>query len=559
MRRRKFVKTIGTLIPGALMIPSFLSAKPLPKISSGTVIIVGAGAAGLYAAKTLKEAGINVIILEASTTHGGRVRPIAGFADFNVEAGAEFVHGKGNIAGDPPSFLWSSINAYDPSLLLEYGGYKELYQIGTGYETDPPYWNAELENAWQFYLNMYSYAGDDILMSEHLAVEYGIDEAHPYWHIYDAWIGSEFGTSIKRIGMKSIAISENLWLTGDQDFLLDTSYLPLLETLFFAPVLGDIQYNKIVTSITYSATSVSVNCGDGSIFTGDKALVTVPLTILKENSILFDPVLPTEKISAIETIGMGAGMKLILKFSQTFWTDEIQGMTMEGYTSYIWSPGLGKTGATNNVLICFIMGENAEYMSSIDAGAVDVALAELDLLFGGAASLYFMESSIQDWSLEPFIKGAYSFPSPGTYTSETESCRLDLAAPVNCALFFAGEATNNYHPATVHGALESGARAAAEIIECLSVGTNETLVSDFVHLYAENSVVYFELNTLRICNARFSVYNLSGSKVVQLFYDKIPAGKNTWSFSVSDLAKGNYILEAILEDVVYTQQVSIQF
>lgn len=97
--------------------------------------------------------------------------------------------------------------------------------------------------------------------------------------------------------------------------------------------------------------------------------------------------------------------------------------------------GVGKTDATNNILICFIMGENAEYMSSIDAGAVDVALAELDLLFGGAASLYYLESSIQDWSLEPFIKGAYSFPSPGTYISETQSSRLDLASPVDCVLF----------------------------------------------------------------------------------------------------------------------------
>ena len=557
MRRRKFVKTIGTLIPGALMIPSFLSAKPIPKITSGTVIIVGAGTAGLYAAKTLKDAGITVIILEASSVHGGRIRPLTGFGDFNVEAGAEFVHGKGNVAGDPASFLWSSINSYDPTLLLEYGGNKELYQIGDGYETSPPYWDAELENAWQFYLNMYSYTGDDILMSDHLSTEYGIDESHPYWHIYEAWIGSEFGTTIKRIGMKSIAISENLWLTGDKDFLLDDSYLSILDTLFFEPVLADIQYNKIANSIVYGATGVSVFCDDGTIITGDKVLVTVPLTILKENSIVFDPVLPTEKINAIDTIGMGAGMKLILKFSQTFWTDEIQDMTIDGYSTFIWSPGLGKIDATNNILICFIMGQNAEYMSSIDAGAVDVAIAELDFLFGGAASLYFLESSIQDWSLEPFIKGAYSFPSPGTYTTETESCRLELAEPVDCVLFFAGEATNNYHPATVHGALESGARAAAEILECFLVNNETNVVENEIQIYLNNSIVYFTLTIPRIATARFSVYSVNGSKVVQLFYDKIPSGKNTWSFSVANLASGNYILEAVIDGKRYAENVSI--
>ena len=558
MRRRKFVKTIGTLIPGALMIPSFLSAKPIPKITSGTVIIVGSGAAGLYAAKTLKDAGMTVIILEASAVHGGRIRPLTGFGDFNVEAGAEFVHGKGNDAGDPPSFLWSSINAYDPGLLLEYGGNKELYQIGSEYETSPPYWDAELENAWQFYLNMYSYTGDDIFMSDHLFTEYGIDESHPYWHIYEAWIGSEFGTSIKRIGMKSIAISENLWLTGDKDFLLDDSYLSILESVFFNSVLENIQYNRIVTKITYNATGVIVNCADGGVLFGDKVLVTVPLPILKENIISFEPSLPAEKIYAIETIGMGAGMKLILKFSQTFWTDEIQDMTIDGFSTFIWSPGLGKTDATNNILICFIMGENAEYMSSIDAGAVDVALAELDLLFGGAASLYYLESSIQDWSLEPFIKGAYSFPSPGTYISETQSSRLDLASPVDCVLFFAGEATNNYHPATVHGALESGARAAAEILECPFVGNENIIITNEVNLYAENAVVFFELNITKISTARFSIYSLTGSKVKQLFFDRIPSGKNTWSFSVADLAVGNYILEADVDGVKYSKQVSIQ-
>ncbi len=391
-----------------------------------------------------------------------------------------------------------------------------------------------------------------------LFTEYGIDESHPYWHIYEAWIGSEFGTSIKRIGMKSIAISENLWLTGDKDFLLDDSYLSIRESVFFNSVLENIQYNRIVTKITYNATGVIVNCADGGVLFGDKVLVTVPLPILKENIITFEPALPAEKINAIETIGMGAGMKLILKFSQTFWTDEIQDMTIDGYSTFIWSPGLGKTDATNNILICFIMGENAEYMSSIDAGAVDVALAELDLLFGGAASLYYLESSIQDWSLEPFIKGAYSFPSPGTYISETQSSRLDLASPVDCVLFFAGEATNNYHPATVHGALESGARAAAEILECPFLGNENIIITNEVNLYAENAVVFFELNITKISTARFSIYSLTGSKVKQLFFDRIPSGKNTWSFSVADLAVGNYILEADVDGVKYSKQVSIQ-
>ncbi len=557
MRRRKFVRNLGLLVPGMLINPSFLKATLSPKLTSGNVVIVGAGAAGLYAAKVLKEAGINVIILEASDTHGGRVKPLEGFADFHVEAGAEFVHGKGNTAGDPPSFLWSSINDYNPDLLLEYGAYKEMYQIGTGYEVEP-YWDAELEAAWQFYLNMYAYTGDDVFMSDYLLSEYGIDESHPYWHIYEAWIGSEFGTTIKRIGMKSIAISEVLWLTGSKDYLLDDSYLSILETLFFNPILSDIQYNKQVTAINYSGTNAIVSCADGSSFITDKVIVTVPIPILKENTISFTPLLSFVKSTAINALQMGAGMKLILKFSNRFWGDEIQDMTMDGYTTFIWDPGRDKTGATDAVLICFIMGENAEYMSSLGTGAVDVALAELDALFDGAATANYLDNFISDWSKAPYIKGAYSFPALYTYTTETNTTRIDLALPVDCKLFFAGEATNNNHPATVHGALESGARAAAEVLECFTLPVETITEAITVELFESNGIAHFNISSPNITTAKFSISGIDGKQIQQFYFDRIPSGKNIYQFDISNLPKAIYVLEAVIDGKLYQKQIAVK-
>jgi hypothetical protein len=557
MQRRKFVRNMGLLVPGMLMSSSFLRATISPKMSSGNVIIIGAGAAGLYAAKVLKEAGINVIILEAADYHGGRVKPLEGFADFNVEAGAEFVHGKGNTAGDPPSFLWSSINDYNPDLLLEYGEFKEIYQIGAGYEVDP-YWDAGLEAAWQFYLNMYAYTGDDILMSDYLNAEYGIDESHPYWHVYEAWIGSEFGTSIKRIGMKSIAISEVLWLTGGKDFLLDDSYLNILDTLFFNPILGDIQYNKQVTSINYEGVNTVVNCADGSSYLTDKVIVTVPLSILKENIISFTPALPVEKTEAITALQMGAGMKLILKFSSAFWGDDVQDLTMDGYTSFIWAPGMGKTGATDAVLICFIMGENAEYMSGLGEGAVDVALAELDALFDGAATATYTDHFISDWGKAPFVKGAYSFPAPNTYFTETDTTRIDLGKPVDCKLFFAGEATSNNHPSTVHGALETGVRAAAEVLECFTLPVQQTIETVTTEMFVNNHIAFFTLNTNMISTAQLSLLNVEGKLVQQFYFDRIPAGSNKLQFEIKPTSTGIYLLQTILDGKVFTQKVVVE-
>lgn len=543
MQRRKFIRQVSLAVPALFTSralgawPSFLSAG-----ATGQVLIIGAGSAGLYAARQLADQGISVTILEASSQHGGRVRPLDGFADFHVEAGAEFVHGKGNTTGDPPSFLWSSINDYNSDLLQEYGAYKEIYDVSGVPKLSPPYWDMQLEQCWQFYLDMYTYSGPDVLMSDYLFDTYGIDESHPYWHFYEAWIGAEFGTSIKRIGMNSIAISELLWKTGSKDFLLDTGYRDLLDTLFFGPVLSDIQYNKVVTGIDTGGDQVSVQCEDGSVFTADKVIVTVPLTILKQNSITFEPPLPALKTSAIEIIGMDAGMKIFLKFSENFWGDDVQDITIDGYSTFIWAPGMGKTGATDHVLVCFVMGERAEYLSSLDAGAIDVVMSELDSLFDGAASPLLLDHFIQDWATEPFIGGAYSYPSPGTYMSESESARIDLAAPVDCKLFFAGEATSLQHPATVHGALESGARVAEEVLACpFPTDLNSPQYQDF-QAYYENGLIYVEWLPFFTAGEELMLVNAQGQMVGKWPIDN---SRSSSELDVRHLPRGVYILYLI--------------
>ena len=74
----------------------------------------------------------------------------------------------------------------------------------------------------------------------------------------------------------------------------------------------------------------------------------------------------------------------------------MQDITIDGYSTFIWAPGMGKTGATDHVLVCFVMGERAEYLSSLDAGAIDVVMSELDSLFDGAASPLLLDHFIQD-------------------------------------------------------------------------------------------------------------------------------------------------------------------
>jgi monoamine oxidase len=115
-------------------------------------------------------------------------------------------------------------------------------------------------------------------------------------------------------------------------------------------------------------------------------------------------------------------------------------------------------------LTAFVMGESADQLALLsENAAIQELLTELSLLYpnGNVQSMYSGEFLYKNWANEPYIGGAYSFPS-----LNSEGQREKLAAAVSNKLFFAGEATNfNGHLATVHGAMESGYRAVLELLE----------------------------------------------------------------------------------------------
>ena len=110
------------------------------------------------------------------------------------------------------------------------------------------------------------------------------------------------------------------------------------------------------------------------------------------------------------------------------------------------------------------MGENAQFMSDLanDTARINQVLSDLDLIYSGAATANYVEGVVQDWTNEPYVRGSYSYPAPGTFPGGT-SMREELAAPVGTTLYFAGEATHNGAPATVPGAMQSGDRASGEV------------------------------------------------------------------------------------------------
>ena len=465
MSLRGLLLLLTLLLPGAAS--SYHGAS-----TDHDVVIIGAGAAGLYAAYELDNLGYDVLVLEATDRHGGRVYSST-LGDVGVELGAEELYGptnnfvfddiKGFYGNSAQQKIFTESKTQDTLISMDGGNTCWVWEGTCDSDTD-------ISDYWDFYYHVGSHASDptDELVSDHLETAHAVIPSSRGYHLYEAGSpGGEFGTSITRLGLRSLARQDNLWpLSGTVYGLDPTGYLDALDTLYFNQIVGKIAFNSPVTVVDTSGIKPVAIDASGTYHYADVILVTVSVGVLQAEMIDFVPDLPASKVTAYNTLGMGNGMKIFLRFSSAFWDEsKLFYLLTEGPNASCWTPAKYQTGATNDVLTCFIMGLNAEFMSGLadDTARLDQALADLDAIFAGQASANFVEGFVQDWSKEPYVRGTYSYPAPGSYPNGGPSMRETLALPVGSELFFAGEATHNTAPSTVPGALQSGERAGGEI------------------------------------------------------------------------------------------------
>ena len=246
--------------------------------------------------------------------------------------------------------------------------------------------------------------------------------------------------------------------------------------LYFNEITDRIVYESPVVEVNYTGNRPYAVDSKGNTHTGDSLLVTVSVGVLQAEKIDFVPDLPAAKVSAYNTIGMGHGIKFILKFDVSggaFWDQSrMYYITTSGDTQSCWTPGKLRDGATNNIFTCYIMGDAADNMATLGEGpATTQALADIDKLFPGTpAADSFVEGIFHDVTSMPFILGPYAYPIIGTFPPgfgidpEVRSMFDILGDTVDDKVFFAGEATNDDGATgSVMGAMETGDRAANEI------------------------------------------------------------------------------------------------
>ena len=443
MQRREFIEKSALTYLALALSPTLLASCRKDDLFpdsdfSGKVLIVGGGIAGLYAGYILKSRGIDFTIIEASNYAGGRLGKRSDFADFPIDLGAQWLHGRNSSLGDLIKSSKTKITKDNSDLVYWFNN-----QITSSIPTD-------VENIISSGNNLPDISFIDYAQQEGLGAEYK--------YIVEQ-IAGDYGADSADISVKWTAQEEEEWNSGNSDFKFEETFFDLIDKNITENVQESILLNTPINKIDYSGEKILLSDNLGNFHEGDKVIVTVPITILQDNDIEFVPALPQSKVDAFNKIGMGAGMKVFLKFSSKFYDENIAGGEIcAAYADEI----IGKNG-TDNVLLAFVMGEQAEYLTSLgsDLAITNELLTELDQMYAGQATASFIDSHVENWTTNPFVKGAYSYSKVGI-----GNARSIAAESVNDKLFFAGEAMNlNGHHQTVHGALETGYREVINIFK----------------------------------------------------------------------------------------------
>lgn len=403
---------------------------------SENVIIIGAGAAGLYAGWLLDRLGVAYTILEASPVYGGRLAKLEGFADYPIDLGAQWLHGKKSIAGDWVKELGAKIKA-DRS--------EEAYWFGGRLTKKPP-------------LDADIFEDEDLpdISFQELARERGLG---PEFDGLITALAGDLGASPSRLSAYYNVLEFDSWKSGSTDYKFSETFFDLIERQLIPVVRNHIRLNRPVREIDYSGKNIILTDASGERYKAGKVIITVPVTILQQGDMRFIPELPRSKRLAFSKIGMEPAIKIFLKFRERFYPGNTFGGDV--CAAYI-DEQYGKSGTTP-VLLAYLMGEQASKLMALgsDEAMTEALIGELDLMFEGQASAHFEEAHVQNWAAHPWIRGGYSYSLCGM-----ANARSIAAKPHAGCLYFAGEAMNTRgHHQSVHGALESGLRAVKDMIQ----------------------------------------------------------------------------------------------
>ncbi len=454
LTRRNFVKVAALAGAGASIDACWFNPVRPPY----DVIVLGAGMAGMAAARDLVRSGLDVVVIEARDRVGGRMETNTEQSPHGLEVGAQMVHGS-------RAPTWELIRELGIETRPLGGWPHWQWTRAGGFRQQSPEHRADvvrrLDDAY------HAYRGQDIAFQRFIEPlrfpEEDLGQVNEYAL---SWSAEPTEVSLQAAMEDSASWEEYL----DQNYQVVGGYSSLARKM--AGTLGDrVQLSSPVLGIRWKRGKVRVSCrreGREERVQAKRVIVTLPIGVLQSGRPVFDPALPAWKRHAIDSLHMGRVVVIHFLFDDWFWRQPPQPMqgwgAHQGRVSFYDPHPQGKGMPA---LQAWVTGLAAQQLSDLgEKKGLATALGWIEeALPTSNARKRVQWSTFRDWIRDPYALGSYSYTKPGGTTQ-----RSVLATPIDDTLFFAGEATQPApHYQTVHGAYLSGRRAARELLASLGI------------------------------------------------------------------------------------------
>ena len=423
--------------------------------SNDDVVVIGAGMAGLTAARALAEAGLKVLVIEAQDRIGGRIltRHVGEEA---IELGAEFVHGR------PPE-LWALIDEAGLET-YERDGAQVCFEDGALDDCGD-----EMSEVFAPLEKLKDFDGPDVSFAEYLDREQVPAEERGRMIGYVEGFNAADHREVSAASLGAQQKAEDA-SDGDRTYRLRGGYdqLPQYLVRRIVEYGGRVMTGTPVKEIRWEAGRVEVITDAGSFF-APRAVVTLPLGVLQRGDVVFSPE-PGLVVEAAGRLRMGQTRRFTLLFRERFWerlTPQPALKELSFLFAFSEMPPVWWTAhpEASHSITGWVGGPRSAALAGVGAEELGQracsTLARIFSLEENRVRELLRGCYTHDWQADRFALGAYSYVAKGGMAASRQ-----MTVPTAETLFFAGEHTDvTGHWGTVHAAMRSGLRAAAQVLD----------------------------------------------------------------------------------------------